>query len=360
MRYQAALPSGRLQLNLQRSDWPLEALLDFATRRNPRRGFLFVSKVLGKHLPCSPQRIRASYAALAAQLPPLPEPVWVIGLAETATALGAGVAEALAQQQGRTVIYQQTTRDNLASALLVEFDEVHSHAPQQRLYQPRADLDWRAARSLVLVDDELTTGNTLHALMHKLLPHLPQLQQVVWASLVSWLTPERQVAFQAQVPLPLHFCPLLAGSFSFEPAPGFSVQLPAAAELPKPRAVPTPGLRLGWTVRTPLALPPVPTLPPGPVQVIGTGEFMYPALCWAEQLEAQGREVWFHSTTRSPILPGGPIGATLNFTDPSTGVSMYLHNPPPAGRTVLLALEYPMQHPLLTQPGWQAVTWEVP
>ncbi len=357
MRYQVALPSGRLHLRVQPSAWPLETLLDFATRRNPRRGFLFVSKVLGKHLPCPPQHILASHAALAAQLPPLPGPVWVIGLAETATALGAGVAQALARQQAISVIYQQTTRAHLDVPVLTEFDEVHSHAPQQRLYQPRAELNWQEARSLVLVDDELTTGNTLRALMHALLPHLPVLQQIVWASLVSWLVPQRQTALQLELPIPLNFSQLLMGQFDFVPAPGFGVQLPPAPVL-RPCLARHAGLRTGWAVGTPLPSPRVPPLPPGPVQVIGEGEFMYPALCLAAQLEQQGRAVHFHSTTRSPIVAGGPIGATLNFADPDTGVPMYLHNPPPPGAAVLLAQAQAGPHPLLTQPGWQAVTWE--
>lgn len=37
------------------------------------------------------------------------------------------------------------------------------------------------------------------------------------------------------------------------------------------------------------------------ILVLGTEEYMYPALYVAARLEAQGKEVWFHATTRSPI-----------------------------------------------------------
>ena len=37
------------------------------------------------------------------------------------------------------------------------------------------------------------------------------------------------------------------------------------------------------------------------ILVLGTEEFMYPALFVAERLEAQGKNVRFHATTRSPI-----------------------------------------------------------
>ncbi len=37
------------------------------------------------------------------------------------------------------------------------------------------------------------------------------------------------------------------------------------------------------------------------ILVLGTEEFMYPALYTASKLEMQGKNVWFHATTRSPI-----------------------------------------------------------
>ncbi len=39
----------------------------------------------------------------------------------------------------------------------------------------------------------------------------------------------------------------------------------------------------------------------GSILVLGTEEFMYPALLMAEHLEKAGAQVWFHATTRSPI-----------------------------------------------------------
>jgi len=54
---------------------------------------LFVSKVLGKHWPVRPTVMREIHARLATQIANLPGPLLVIGMAETATALGRGVAE---------------------------------------------------------------------------------------------------------------------------------------------------------------------------------------------------------------------------------------------------------------------------
>ena len=71
---------------------PLEQLCGFAARRNPRRGFLFVSRVLGRHLPTRPRVMRDAQLRLARRIPvDLPGPVVVLGLAETAIALAQGV-----------------------------------------------------------------------------------------------------------------------------------------------------------------------------------------------------------------------------------------------------------------------------
>ena len=40
------------------------------------------------------------------------------------------------------------------------------------------------------------------------------------------------------------------------------------------------------------------------ILVLGTEEFMYPALLAAREMEKLGHYVRFHATTRSPILPG--------------------------------------------------------
>ena len=41
------IQAGQLTMTVRREEWPLEACLTCATRQNPRRLYLFVSKVLG-------------------------------------------------------------------------------------------------------------------------------------------------------------------------------------------------------------------------------------------------------------------------------------------------------------------------
>jgi len=82
--------AGCLEVNLTQETMPLETLLTFASRENPKRGYLFVSKVLGKHIPCPPSRMRAVQDALAKQITLNDPQVMVVGMAETAIALAGG------------------------------------------------------------------------------------------------------------------------------------------------------------------------------------------------------------------------------------------------------------------------------
>jgi hypothetical protein len=162
-------------------------LLGLALRRNPRRAQLLVSRVLGKHVPTDPRLVRGAalllgalvadvlagrpvralpvdllHAAVrgepgaAAALPGHREPLdaLVLGYAETATALGHGVAEALVADS-----LHSTRRTVPGTTAAGGFAEEHSHAVDHLLL-PRDPALLRGDRPLVLVDDELSTGRT--------------------------------------------------------------------------------------------------------------------------------------------------------------------------------------------------------
>src|SRR5688500_20128960 len=78
-----SLRGGTLTLTVERADLPLAELCAFGTRRNPKRPFLFISKVLGRHIPVRPSVMLDVHERLAAKLGDLPGPVLVIGMAET-------------------------------------------------------------------------------------------------------------------------------------------------------------------------------------------------------------------------------------------------------------------------------------
>jgi len=95
-----------VQVHHHHAEWNLDRLLDFAERINPKRAFLFVSKVLGKHIPVAPSVMQRSYSDLASLVPTdLAGPICVIGMAETAVGLGAGVYRELKKQHGKNAIF---------------------------------------------------------------------------------------------------------------------------------------------------------------------------------------------------------------------------------------------------------------
>ena len=53
------LPNGILHVTAQPDAVDIDELCGFAARINPKRGFLFVSKVLGRHIPVSVHTPRA-------------------------------------------------------------------------------------------------------------------------------------------------------------------------------------------------------------------------------------------------------------------------------------------------------------
>ncbi|MDB5747108.1 MAG: hypothetical protein JWP72_1956, partial [Massilia sp.] len=158
------LPTGLLDVELHQGADELDALLGFAARANAKRGFLFVSKVLGKHWPVQPRRMLEVHARLAASVPAGEGPVVFIAMAETAVGLGQGVFEAwLRANPGGEALFLQTTRYRVGTGPIIEFEEAHSHAPRQFLHMPSGEAEQAlllTARTIVLVDDEASTGNT--------------------------------------------------------------------------------------------------------------------------------------------------------------------------------------------------------
>lgn len=375
MEYEVAIACGRLQLRTIREDLPLPQLLDFASRQNPRRGFLFVSRVLGKHIPCSPATMRRTYRRLARHIGPVPGPVLGIGLAETATGLGAGVADSLARDQGRDdVLFQHTTRHRLDASTLLEFDEVHSHAPEHILYAPWPDLveRYRDSATLLLIDDEITTGRTLKRLAEQLVGHLPWLRELIFVSLVDWLGDTQRTRIARDLPVETRFVSLVSGTFSFTPAAAFAPRLPAKRHRPRPGLAPA----RTDTGRRALALPlsgkaledaaaELAASLDGrqnPVTIVATGELAFPPFLLAEHLEQRGFDVLFQGTTRSPILPGKAITNSLDFPDEyGEGLENYLHNPPPPSRRAVIAYESPDHADSHTlREHLRAVAWVLP
>ena len=318
-------------LSLQPNDnshWKWQDLLGFAERINPKRAFLFVSKVLGRHIPVSPHIMRHAFTDLAKLVAgDLPEPVLVIGMAETAVGLGAGVHQVL-QQRYPEAIYVTTTRHPVHGApLLARFLEEHSHAQDQLLYgSPDAELQQQIlnSKSIVLVDDEASTGKTFVNLIHALQQAgLNQISHVVTATLADWSSGIHIADLNCQS------VALMTGKWQWRDAENpIQINMPkvdtvafgAFDTLAQPTWGRLPIQDSGAHIR--LAVQ-----PDERILVLGSGEYVWSSFLLAEYLQQQGADVKFSAITRSPIAVGHAIQSALAFSDNyGLGIQNFVYN----------------------------------
>ena len=391
---------------------PVSDLLGIALRRNPRRTHLLVSTVLGKHVPTDPRlvlaagrllgtlvadqlspdisptpptwerlgrllqaAIRGAPGSAAAMLRAVPEPtgcgsgVVVLGYAETATGLGHAVSDALPDSY-----YLHSTRRAVTGAEAVAgFEEEHSHATSHLLL-PEVPGALLGDGPLVLVDDELSTGQTVRntiAALHRLTPR----RRYVVAALADLRSHDDRVAMDrlaerldtsivvvalatGEVGLPadppsLEDLRTIGGLRTIDEQGGRdgSSHRPAARIVVDdlwPRGL-RDGARHGWLRTDREALDrQLPRLAArlatevagdGSVLVLGTEELMYTPLRLAVALaEVTHAQVRYSTTTRSPAAPvddpGYPLRTALAFCAGDEQAERYAYNVAPgAGET---------------------------
>jgi hypothetical protein len=233
---------------------PIDALFLMAARRNTKRGFLFVSKILGKHIPVHPLIPLLGAGALAARYASvmyddrslekhcdfsqafinssimqrtwdyikqhplaLQEKTLFIGFAETATALGHGVFSCFAEN-GK---YIHTTREKILDVEnALHFAEEHSHAVEHYCYGTQAE--WFDNEDMVvLVDDEITTGksalNFIRAIQHR----YPRKRYAV-VSLLDWRSQadkQKYAEAEKELQIQIHTISLLSGDIVIKGEP---------------------------------------------------------------------------------------------------------------------------------------------
>ena len=379
------LPRGTLDLTYQTNfsgdskNYELEDLLGFAQRINPKRAFLFVSKVLGRHIPVAPRIMRGAFTDLANLVPSdLPEPILVIGMAETAVGLSAGVHQALQTRYPNALLLNSTRHAQHGSdnnhALLTTFSEDHSHASQHLIYQSAdkvTQAQLLASKTLIMVDDEASTGNTCVNVVTALRnAGLDQLQQVHLTTLVDWSLNQHQGAADADnadsedvasdqiakrlpnIKFQRHH--LLSGAWTWTDAPN-----PEPITMPSVDTTEAGSQELGHTGNWGR----FPTLDsrngfdnyllkfqtafnvfnekaqfekeqlPQRILVLGSNEFVWLPFLLAEWLETQTQNstVNFSALTRSPIALGGAIKTMLSFSDNyGLGMTNFAYNVEPS------------------------------
>ena len=369
------LATGTLQISPQPGHIPLQRLVGFASRYSSQRQFLLVSKVLGKHYPVTPKLMRWSYRALARKVMAhaLTAPSVWIGMAETATGLGYGVYAAASAAHVHQALFIQTTRYHLAGQAYLQFQETHSHATDFFLYYPEAPTlrqQFLSASSLVLIDDEISTGRTFLRLIKAYQAVNPNLQQVFIVSLVNFASAVDKAVLEREAQVAISWIYLRGGQLDFIPDPQVastsnSINVSSSAAC-KQHLLGWPG-RLGLERPINLSsacLQELLTILPAPrghlpLLVLGTGECNAPAFLLATLLEQAGWCCKVQATTRSPILKGQAIQAISQFTDNyEDNIPNFIYNVFPEDYLqIIVCHETPLnaeiQH-LLTQ--WQAIS----
>lgn len=375
------LPRGTLDLTYQTNSaldndatYQLEDLLGFAQRINPKRAFLFVSKVLGRHIPVAPSTMRNAFTDLANLVPSdLPEPILVIGMAETAVGLSAGVHQALQTRYPNALLLNSTRHaqhnDDNTETLLTTFSEDHSHASQHLIYQSSDKVTQEqllASKTLIMVDDEASTGNTCVNVVTALRSAgLSQLGQVHLTTLVDWSLNQNQDAadmedtISTRLPnIDFYRHHLLSGAWQWTDAPN-----PEPITMPSVDTTEAGSQPLGNTgnwgrfptldstdgfddylarfqavfTRFNGQVPFDKEQLPEHILVLGSNEFVWLPFLLAEWLEAKTQHskpvatVKFSALTRSPIALGGAITTMLSFSDNyGLGMTNFAYNVDPS------------------------------
>jgi hypothetical protein len=373
---------------------PMDALFEMAARINKKRSFLFVSTVLGKHIPVDPYLSLLSGAALSLLLYneinhgkdeqieillsltikgltrtldariayqsimdsslQLPYPLKFIGFAETATALGHSMYNVF--DGGCTYIH--TTREIILSMTsLINFEEEHSHAVSHYCYALNSELI-AGEETIVLVDDEITTGNTALNIIKDIQAKFPRKNYVI-ASLLDWRTVEderRYAELEEELGISIKSVSLIKGRIEVDGKPNLPGDLAINTNLTETNLTEFIYINqlfehlnhssyLKGTGRfginqldnvnndqsiTAAAKILIKYRSGGNTLCLGTGEFMYIPMRISAEM---GNGLLYHSTTRSPIYSSSEaeyaIKNGISFPSPDDkGLDNFIYNIP--------------------------------
>ncbi|MFJ9984612.1 phosphoribosyltransferase [Streptomyces globisporus] len=369
-------------------DGDLRELLGLALRRNPKRAHLLVSNVLGKHVPQRPSVVYGAGYGLGERVRALlgeeeARRAVVLGYAETATGLGHAVADGL-----RDAPYLHSTRRPVAGARQAGgFEEAHSHATSHLLLPEDPELlaGGAEASTLVLVDDEFSTGNTVLNTIRALHEPHPRDRYVIVA-LVDMRSPadrDRLTVFAAEIGARVDLVTRSTGTVTLPDGvlergqalvAAQEAEVSASPPPPVPAPAPVTRVDLAWPAGVPdggrhgftpahraaleAALPEMAERIAGAlgggarrgrVLVLGFEELMYAPLRLGTALEetlGADTEVRYSTTTRSPVLavddPGYAIRTRLVFPahdTPADGPGdRYAYNVAGAGFDAVIAV----------------------
>ena len=308
---------------------------------NTRRKYLVVNRLQGKHIPVSPKEALQMFRSLAELIKEAypSERLLMVGFAETATAIGAAVAIEC------QAAYMQTTREVIDGVDYLYFSESHSHATEQKLVKTDLDKIIGKTDRIVFIEDEVTTGNTILNIVRLIQKTYAQPVSFAVASILNGMNEEALENYK-KLKIPVHYLVKTAHDTYTEIAEQYQadgtchictkpqekeveqqkevqqqIEMQQTKEAQQPievqeisgwinaRRLHTADTykqaceqlwqeiqqKYGYTKYT------KETETGRRILVLGTEEFMYPALYVGAKLEEAGYTVRMHATTRSPI-----------------------------------------------------------
>lgn len=308
---------------------------------NTRRKYLVVNRLQGKHIPVSPKEALQMFRSLAELIKEAypSERLLMVGFAETATAIGAAVAIEC------QAAYMQTTREVIDGVDYLYFSESHSHATEQKLVKTDLDKIIGKTDRIVFIEDEVTTGNTILNIVRLIQKTYAKPFSFAVASILNGMNEEALENYK-NLKIPVHYLVKTAHDTYTEIAEQYQadgtchictkpqekeveqqkevqqqIEMQQTKEAQQPievqeisgwinaRRLHTADTykqeceqlwqeiqqKYGYTKYT------KETETGRRILVLGTEEFMYPALYVGAKLEEAGYTVRMHATTRSPI-----------------------------------------------------------
>lgn len=302
---------------------------------NTRRKYLVVNRLQGKHIPVSPKEALQMFRSLAELIKEAypSERLLMVGFAETATAIGAAVAIEC------QAAYMQTTREVIDDVDYLYFSESHSHATEQKLVKTDLDKIIGKTDRIIFIEDEVTTGNTILNIVRLIQKTYAKPVSFAVASILNGMNEEALENYQ-NLKIPVHYLVKTTHDTYTEIAEQYQADgichictKPQEEEIQRQKEMrqqkkATQQIEVqeisGWINARRLHTADTykqaceqlwqeiqqkygytkytkETETGRRILVLGTEEFMYPALYVGAKLEEAGYTVRMHATTRSPI-----------------------------------------------------------
>ena len=306
-------------------------LVKLAKRDNNNiRPYIYVNPIQGKHIPTNPDDTMNMCRTLANMVNVAypSDRLFVIGFAETATGIAAGTCRYLKNVS----FYQNTTREHLDSEEYLYFTESHSHATDQTLRIAKIEDCLRSVDRILFIDDEVTTGNTICKLA-EIIREKYGVRELKYSivSILNSMTNLRVNQLEDDgieclfiSDLPFEYKKDSIDCIAYEKDRDVLIEndeelpincLEFETKVNVRNTVPFDDYeketdRFISVIENKINYERYETL-----LVLGTEEFMYPAIRLGEALKRDGaaKTVKVHATTRSPIIASGTEGYPLNY-----------------------------------------------